>query len=276
MNVLIEQNTKYGLVVSSRVVAKELGKRHADVIRELENISNSENANLRSLIILSNYKAEGQKRTYKEYLLTKDGFTLYMFNIQGYIDFKMAYINKFNEMEKALAEQKKIPTKVPVSFEHTIASTFGGTPVMEIKLLSQMTGITHNAILYRAKQVGAITLTKKNLREYKIENGEEKLPYPKLIILFKEQVINICKYYGIYEKVKDIIENYFKGNNRITYKQEEERDALGRTYADRVESTKRMIDMLTKKIDEKLVEIKDLCDEIKSYRDHIHSYSTQI
>ena len=107
MNVLIEQNSQYGLVVNSRVVAKELGKRHADVIRELENISNSENVNLRSLIIPSTYKAEGQKRNYKEYLLTKDGFTLYMFNIQGYIDFKIAYINKFNEMEKALANQKK-------------------------------------------------------------------------------------------------------------------------------------------------------------------------
>ena len=270
------QESKYGLVVSSRDVAKELRKQHNNVVRDIENILKTENSNLSSLIIPSSYKANGQKRTYKEYLLTKDGFTLYMFNIQGYIDFKMAYINKFNEMEKALAEQKKIPTKVPVSFEHTIASTFGGTPVMEIKLLSQITGVTHNAILYRAKQVGAITLTKKNLREYKIENGEEKLPYPKLIILFKEHVINICKYYGVYDRVKGIIENYFKENNRIAYKQEEERDVLGRTYADRVESTKRMIDMLTKKIDGKLVEIKDICDEIKSYRDHIHSYSTQI
>lgn len=275
MNVLIEQNSKYGLVVSSRVVAKELGKRHADVLRDLENILKNSTTQICVLFIKSEYKASNGKRN-KEYLLTKDGFTLYMFNIQGYIDFKMAYINKFNEMEKALAEQKKVPTKVPVSFEHTIASTFGGTPVMEIKLLSQITGVTHNAILYRAKQVGAITLTKKNLREYKIENGEEKLPYPKLIILFKEHVINICKYYGVYEKVKGIIENYFKENNRITYKQEEERDVLGRTYADRVESTKRMIDMLTKKIDGKLIEIKDICDEIKSYRDHIHSYSTQI
>lgn len=40
----------------------------------------------------------------KEYLLTKDGFTLYMFNIQGHNDFKMAYINKFNEMEKQLKQ----------------------------------------------------------------------------------------------------------------------------------------------------------------------------
>ena len=104
MEITIQENSQYGLVVSSRVVAEELGKRHTEVLRALKGILT--NANLRSLIIESNYKdKKGEMR--KEYLLTKDGFTLYMFNIQGYIDFKMAYINKFNEMEKALAEQKK-------------------------------------------------------------------------------------------------------------------------------------------------------------------------
>lgn len=59
-----------------------------------------------SLIIPSEYKdSKGESR--KEYLLTKDGFTLYMFNIQGHNEFKMAYINKFNEMENAI--QNKLP-----------------------------------------------------------------------------------------------------------------------------------------------------------------------
>ena len=65
-----------------------------------------ENGDYRSLCISTTYKVEGQKREYKEYLLTKDGFTMYMFNIQGYNDFKLAYINKFNEM----AEQLKANT----------------------------------------------------------------------------------------------------------------------------------------------------------------------
>nr|DAW77527.1 MAG TPA: regulatory protein [Caudoviricetes sp.] len=91
------------LVISSRIIAKELSKRHDHVIRDLENIlKNSETPNLGSLIIPSIYKVSGQKREYKEYLLTKDGFVLYMFNIQGYNDFKIKYINKFNEMENAI------------------------------------------------------------------------------------------------------------------------------------------------------------------------------
>ncbi|WP_373442564.1 phage antirepressor KilAC domain-containing protein [Staphylococcus equorum] len=102
----IESNSELGPVVSSRTVAEELGRRHGDVIDSLETMI-LENGNVRSLIIPSSYKVEGQRRSYKEYLLTKDGFTLYMFNIQGHNNFKMAYINKFNEMEQQI--QNKLP-----------------------------------------------------------------------------------------------------------------------------------------------------------------------
>ncbi|MCM3071694.1 Rha family transcriptional regulator [Staphylococcus equorum] len=102
----IESNTELGPVVSSRTVADELGKRHDNVVKGLEAMI-SETSNVSSLIIPSTYKVEGQKRSYKEYLLTKDGFTLYMFNIQGHNDFKIAYINKFNEMEQQI--QNKLP-----------------------------------------------------------------------------------------------------------------------------------------------------------------------
>lgn len=105
MEITIQQNSQYGLVVSSRTIAKELGKQHQHVIRDLEKILISPNVD--GLIFLSNYK-DSRNRTYKEYLLTKDGFTLYMFNIQGYNDFKMAYIQKFNEMERLINQREHI------------------------------------------------------------------------------------------------------------------------------------------------------------------------
>ncbi len=100
----IENNTELGAVVSSRVVANELERRHDHVKRDLENILISPNVG--TLIIPSEYK-DSRGRNQKEYLLTKDGFTLYMFNIQGHNEFKMAYINKFNEMENAI--QSRLP-----------------------------------------------------------------------------------------------------------------------------------------------------------------------
>lgn len=97
----IENNKEFGAVVSSRVIAQELEKRHAHVIRDLEKILLSPNVG--SVIIPSEYK-DSTGRKLKEYLLTKDGFTLYMFNIQGHNDFKMAYIEKFNEMEQQIKQ----------------------------------------------------------------------------------------------------------------------------------------------------------------------------
>lgn len=100
-NIVVKIENKEGqLVVSSRVIAEQLGKRHDNVMRDLDKIL--ENSNLSSLIIPSTYSVQGQKRVYKEYLLTQDGFTLYMFNIQGYNDYKLAYINAFNKMKTQL------------------------------------------------------------------------------------------------------------------------------------------------------------------------------
>lgn len=79
--VKIEKSDRYGLVTTSRIVADGLSKRHDHALRDLDKIL--ENPNMGSLIIPTTYKVKGQKREYKEYLLTKDGFTLYMFNIQG-------------------------------------------------------------------------------------------------------------------------------------------------------------------------------------------------
>ena len=111
--VKVERNENYGLVVSSRVIANGLGKRHKNVIRDIEKILetpvNSESSNLSSLIFPNEYRVSNQKRKYKEYLLTKDGFILYMFNIQGHNNFKMAYINEFNRMEGLLKQQRLLP-----------------------------------------------------------------------------------------------------------------------------------------------------------------------
>ena len=86
-------------VVSSRTIAKQLNKSHKNVLRGIENILLNEYSSNLSSIKKSEYKAINGK-TNKQYLLTKDGFILYMFNIQGHNDFKIAYINEFNRMQE--------------------------------------------------------------------------------------------------------------------------------------------------------------------------------
>ena len=96
-------------VVSSRTIAKQLKKRHCDVLESIGKILT--NGDFRSLILEEQYlDKKGEYR--KEYLLTKDGFILYMFNIQGYNKFKMRYINEFNRMEEYIKQnmqQYKLP-----------------------------------------------------------------------------------------------------------------------------------------------------------------------
>lgn len=98
-NLVMVEKINEVLVTNSRNLAEVLGKQHKNIIRDLENILTS--SDLSSLIIPSNYKdKKGELR--KQYLLTKDGLILYMFNIQGYNKEKLAYINRFNEMERQL------------------------------------------------------------------------------------------------------------------------------------------------------------------------------
>lgn len=90
-----------GYFVSSRVIAQGLGKRHYSVLRDIGKIAKNNSPQICGLLKESPYRAANGKMN-KEYKLTKDGFILYMFNVQGYNDFKMAYINKFNQIEKSL------------------------------------------------------------------------------------------------------------------------------------------------------------------------------
>jgi len=100
------------VVISSRVIAKLLGKRHDNVKRDLENILSKEGySNLSNHIILHSYEIVGQNKIGLEYLLTKQGFILYMFNIQGFIDFKMNYINKYDLMESFIKGNCEIEYK---------------------------------------------------------------------------------------------------------------------------------------------------------------------
>ena len=210
-------------VVSSRIIAKQLGKRHEKVLRDLDKILINPNmgrlknqsthicVDLKNLIISNHYK-DSKNRTYREYLLTKDGFTLYMFNIQGYNDFKMAYINEFNRMEQALKEQKKLP------FSEIKPTTWRGTPVMEVQDLAKLTNITDATIHWYSRNE-KINLRSANLQEYKRENSDKNYTNISAIsILYKEMVISLCKKYGVYEKYKDFIENYFRYDNRLECK----------------------------------------------------------
>lgn len=92
-------------VVTSLDIAETFGKRHADVLRDIENLQCSEQFTQRNFALTSYKDASGKSN--KEYLITRDGFALLVMGYTGEkaMKFKEAYIRQFNAMEKALIDK---------------------------------------------------------------------------------------------------------------------------------------------------------------------------
>ena len=99
------QNKDGVAVVSSRVVAYDFDKQHHHVTQASENLI-SENSLLKNMFIESTYETD-RGRTYKEYLLTRDGFSLLVMGFTGKeaLQWKLQYIEAFNKMEEQIKQQ---------------------------------------------------------------------------------------------------------------------------------------------------------------------------
>lgn len=114
-------------LTTSRKVAEKFNKEHREVIYAIEGrtsegaldikdknrgiistLIESGNSHVENYFILSEYESRGKK--YKEYLITRDGFTLLAMGFHGAeaMKWKVEYIDAFNAME---AEIKRIYTE---------------------------------------------------------------------------------------------------------------------------------------------------------------------
>lgn len=204
------------LVLDSREVAKMLGKNHADLLRD---IARNVDYLIESKIAFNDFFQETHykdkiNRTNKKYDITKKGCEFLAHKLTGKKGaiFTATYINEFHKMEQALKEQKKLP------FSEIKPTTWRGTPVMEVQDLAKLTNITDATIHWYSRNE-KINLRSENLQEYKKENSDKNYTNISAIsVLYKEMVISLCKKYGVYEKYKDFIENYFRYDNRLEYK----------------------------------------------------------
>ena len=204
------------LVLDSREVAKMLGKNHADLLRD---IARNVDYLIESKIAFNDFFQETHykdkiNRTNKKYDITKKGCEFLAHKLTGKKGaiFTATYINEFHKMEQALKEQKKLP------FSEIKPTTWKGVPVIEIQDLAKLTNITDATIHWYSRNE-KINLRSENLQEYKKENSDKNYTNISAIsVLYKEMVISLCKKYGVYEKYKDFIENYFRYDNRLECK----------------------------------------------------------
>lgn len=125
--VVFEPRELYGItsadgiaVVSSRKVAEVFKKEHKNVLQAIENTLKDLTPEFGKLNFqLSQYigagEGLGKKVKYKEYLMTRDGFTLLAMGFTGKraMQFKIDYIKAFNEMEKYIASRELARMEYP-------------------------------------------------------------------------------------------------------------------------------------------------------------------
>ena len=97
-----EMNKEEVLVVSSRDIAEDFEKEHKDVLESIRNLT-AENSAVKEMFIENEYVTD-RGRTYPEYLITRDGFSLLVMGFTGQkaLSWKLKYIEAFNQMEREL------------------------------------------------------------------------------------------------------------------------------------------------------------------------------
>lgn len=114
MNNLVEIRHQQ-VVTSSLKVAEVFGKRHDNVMRDIENVIkgllNFEDTNPTELFYLDSYTNEQNGQQYLQYLMNRDGLSLLVMGFTGKkaLEWKLKYIEAFNQMEEKLKTPKLSP-----------------------------------------------------------------------------------------------------------------------------------------------------------------------
>lgn len=100
-------------VTSSLNVAETFGKNHNHVLRDIDSFKEGVQ-NWTDLFQETTYTHEQNKQEYRMYLMNRDGFTLLAMGFTGKeaLQFKLQYINAFNQMEKEQQPKQLSPSEL--------------------------------------------------------------------------------------------------------------------------------------------------------------------
>lgn len=150
MNELVRIDNQQ-VVTDSRSVAEHFEKQHKHVLEAIDNLK-AENSALRKMFYETTYKVKGNNKSYKMYLMNRDGFSLLVMGFTGKaaLEWKLKYIDAFNAMEKAI----KTPQLTPNPHYRT---RMIGTAVRDIgktaEALEKVFGCRHGMALATASEM---------------------------------------------------------------------------------------------------------------------------
>lgn len=192
--ILKEQNGQ--VLASSREIAEKFGKEHKDVLESIRNLT-AENSAVKNMFKSSQY-INSRGRTYDEFLMNRDGFSLLAMGFTGKkaLEWKLKYISAFNEMEQRiksgnqLTEEEKLKLQLfskdaaEVAYAHNRLVELATAPYIEKadyhdEVLKKKGLITTTVV---AKDLGFNSATKLN----QVMNANH--------IIFKNQSGTWCPY----------------------------------------------------------------------------------
>ncbi|WP_270307290.1 Rha family transcriptional regulator, partial [Enterococcus faecalis] len=97
-------------VTSSLQVAEVFGKEHKVVLKAIDELKEGVAQNYADLFYEDTYIHPQNKQSYRQVIMNRDGFTLLAMGFTGQkaLQFKLKYIEAFNQMEKEI-QQPKLP-----------------------------------------------------------------------------------------------------------------------------------------------------------------------
>ncbi|EGO8793680.1 Rha family transcriptional regulator [Enterococcus faecalis] len=98
-------------VTSSLQIAETFNKNHRDVLAAIDDLKEGVAENYADLFYEDTYIHPQNKQSYRQVIMNRDGFTLLAMGFTGQkaLQFKLKYIEAFNQMEKEI-QQPKLPT----------------------------------------------------------------------------------------------------------------------------------------------------------------------
>lgn len=183
MNEIVINNNNGTLTVSSLQVAEDFGKRHDNIMRDIESIIKGLpkiEETPSKLFIEATYQHSQNKQTYKCYELTRDGFSLLVMGFTGSkaLEWKLKYIQAFNEMERQLRNPK---TK-------TVKTDEDKAKALEVRMMNAKARLMkaqaeQSKVLLECAKISSLSDTSKNCivaKAVELATGEQIIALPKI------------------------------------------------------------------------------------------------
>lgn len=221
MNDIVLETQNGKILASSRDIAEKFEKNHDKVCRDIRNLLKFQPTKLAIEFIESKYISD-RGRTYIEFLMTRDGFSLLCMGFTGKkaLEWKLKYIDAFNKMEEELKSGSYLSEEEKLKLQ-----LFSKDP-LEV-------ASAHNKLVELEVNKATAPLAAENERKQEVINGiTDKIP-----LYEKPDIINrICKksqggYANRYKELYRCFRENFhvdliKQSENYNEKQEKKKDRL--------------------------------------------------